>query len=37
MRAIQNEIDACGESGRTFLEHLGSGILRSLDSPKQAP
>ena len=37
MRALQNEIDACGESGRTFLEHLGSGILRSLDSPKQAP
>ncbi|NRB27339.1 MAG: protein kinase [Roseibacillus sp.] len=37
MRAIQNEIDACGESGRTFLEHLGSGILRSLDSPRQAP
>ncbi len=37
MRAIQNEIDACGESGRIFLEHLGSGILRSLDSPRQAP
>ena len=27
MRAIQNEINACGESGKTFLNHLGSGIL----------
>ena len=26
-RAIQNEINACGETGRAFLEHLGSGVL----------
>ena len=25
--AIENEINACGETGRTFLEHLGSGVL----------
>ncbi len=37
MRAIQNEIDACGESGRAFLEHLGSGLLGSLDPPAKAP
>jgi len=25
--AIQNEINACGKTGRAFLEHLGSGAL----------
>ena len=26
-RAILNEINACGATGRAFLEHLGSGVL----------
>ena len=25
IRAIDNEIEACGKSGKTFLEHFGSG------------
>lgn len=25
VRAIQNEIEACGKNGKTFLEHFGSG------------
>ncbi len=25
MRAIQNEIEACGTSGKTHLEHFGPG------------
>ena len=34
MTAIQNEIDACGDTGRTFLDHLGSGAINILDSPR---
>ena len=36
MRAIQNEIDACGNSGKSFLEHLGSGALNALEPSKAA-
>jgi hypothetical protein len=25
VRAIENEIEACGKTGQTFLEHFGSG------------
>ena len=37
MAAIQNEIDACGDTGRTFLDHLGSGAINILDSPRKSP
>ncbi len=25
IRTIENEIEACGKTGQTFLEHFGSG------------
>ena len=37
VRAIQNEINACGESGKTFLNHLGSGILSAPTPAGDAP
>ena len=37
VRAIQNEINACGESGKTFLNHLGSGILSAPTPAGEAP
>lgn len=36
MTAIQNEIDACGDTGRTFLDHLGSGVISLLDRPRKS-